>query len=135
MARVRYIIYGQHCFIPFWVRGFQLVSNGHTLTWLLLFKPYDFYLISKDHLCTVTFGLMYSLYSRAAYDGTRTVNASPQFKKLFLFKVPINRCSQIKPTNLTLKGDAITADLSFKSSNLIFFYIIQISHHFQSTSI
>ena len=28
-----------------------------------------FYPISKDHLCTVTFGLMYGLYSRAAYDG------------------------------------------------------------------
>ena len=35
---------------------------------------YTFYPISKDHLCTVTFGLMYGLFSRAAYDGARTVN-------------------------------------------------------------
>ena len=35
---------------------------------------YIFYPISKDHSCTVTFGLMNGLYSRAAYDGARTAN-------------------------------------------------------------
>ena len=34
---------------------------------------YSFYPIFKDHLCTVKFGLMYGLYSRAAYDGERMV--------------------------------------------------------------
>ena len=42
---------------------------------------------------------------------------------------------QFHSTIEALKGDAIMADLFFKSSNLIFFYIIQISRRFQSTSI
>ena len=36
---------------------------------------YTFYPISKDHLCNVTFGLMYGLYSRAASNQERTMMA------------------------------------------------------------
>ena len=36
---------------------------------------YTFYPISKDHLCTVTFGLMYGLYSRAASNQERPMMA------------------------------------------------------------
>ena len=36
---------------------------------------YIFYPISKDHLCTVTFGLMYGLYSRAASNQERPMMA------------------------------------------------------------
>ena len=41
-----------------------IISRG-----LYIFLP-----ISKDHLRTVTFGLMYGLNSRAAYDVARTVH-------------------------------------------------------------
>ena len=34
---------------------------------------YTFYPLCEVHLCTVTFGLMYGLYSRAGYSGARTV--------------------------------------------------------------
>ena len=36
---------------------------------------YIFYPISKHHLCTVTFGLMYGLYSRAASNQERPMMA------------------------------------------------------------
>ena len=36
---------------------------------------YIFYPISKGHLCTVTFGLMYDLYSRAASNQERPMMA------------------------------------------------------------
>ena len=38
-----------------------------------------FYPISKDHLCTVTFGLMYGLYSRAACNQERLIMARVRY--------------------------------------------------------
>ena len=42
---------------------------------------YTFYALFEIHLCTVTFGLKYGLYSRAGYNGARTVlyYGSPYF--------------------------------------------------------
>ena len=40
---------------------------------------YIFYPISKDHLCTVTFGLMYGLYSRAASNQERLMRARVRY--------------------------------------------------------
>ena len=44
-------------------------SNSSVTKYLTTVFPH----IVSAHLCTATFGLMYGLYSRAAYDGTRTV--------------------------------------------------------------
>ena len=38
-----------------------------------------FYPISKNHLCTVTFGLMYGLYSRAASNQERPMMARVRY--------------------------------------------------------
>ena len=38
-----------------------------------------FYPISKDHLCTVTFGFMYGLYSRAASNQERPMMARVRY--------------------------------------------------------
>ena len=46
---------------------FYLLYARHYKLQLVCF----FYPISKDHLCTVTFGLMYGLYSRAASNQER----------------------------------------------------------------
>ena len=40
---------------------------------------YIFYPISKDHVCTVTFGLMYGLYSRAASNQERPMMARVRY--------------------------------------------------------
>ena len=56
------------------------VSNSekvHTeyLPYARHYKPRLVYPISKDHLCTVTFGLMYGLYSRASSNQERPMMA------------------------------------------------------------
>jgi hypothetical protein len=45
-----------------------------------------FYPISKDHLCTVTFGLMYGLYSRAASNQERPMMARVWYMKHHMMK-------------------------------------------------
>ena len=43
---------------------------------------YTFYPISKDHLCTVTYGLMYGLYSRAPSNQERPMMARVRYIQL-----------------------------------------------------
>ena len=51
---------------------------------------YIFYPISKDHICIVTFGLLYGLYSRAAYVGACTVNKGNVFYEKLYMKLYLN---------------------------------------------
>ena len=44
---------------------------------------YIFYPITKYHLCTVTFGLMYGLYSRAASNQERPMMARVRYIKYY----------------------------------------------------
>ena len=50
---------------------------------------YTFYPISKEQLCTVTFGLMYGLYSRAASNQERPMEARVRYTTLFCFLLMI----------------------------------------------
>ena len=52
--------------------GLKSKSNYRTRA-IITRGLYTFYPLCEVHLCTVTFGLMYGLYSRAGYSGARTV--------------------------------------------------------------
>ena len=50
---------------------------------------YIFYPISKDHLCTVTFGLMYGLYSRAA--------SNQEWHTVSKYRLKNSKCEKVQP--------------------------------------
>jgi hypothetical protein len=56
----------------------DLIQYHHTRA-IISRGLYTFYPISKDHLCTVNFGLMYGLYSRVASNQERPMMGRVQY--------------------------------------------------------
>ena len=69
---------GIHIEIHFFLILFSIPYARHYKPQLVFFYP-----ISKDHLSTVTFGLMYGLYSRAASNQERPMMARVRYAFVF----------------------------------------------------
>ena len=60
---------------------------------------YIFYPISKDHLCTVIFGLIYGLYSRAAFNQERLMMARVRYLVGTFFAISYSKLALSTPAD------------------------------------